>query len=232
MSMFGTISILLLALMSVAGPANGGGSPITLTNDDIVRMAQAKLPPHIIIATIESANLDFDLSPDGLIRLKESGVEDRVIQTMQAKTRERESGATTDAVTRSAPENSRRLATSKDPAFILHNFRTLLVNASDAQYFDSAQVKAELGRNKDFTALKIAVVDDPALADVTLDVSYTFAWDYPFSLRHQNTSVILLSGKGSGPFSGPRGATSVASELTRLLTPYRIDPQPARPGKN
>jgi hypothetical protein len=69
-------------------------------------------------------------------------------------------------------------------------------------------------------------VDDPAVADVVLDVGYTFAWDYPFSLKHQNTSVVLLSGKGSGPFSGPRGATSVAGELVKLLKPYRVAPQP------
>jgi hypothetical protein len=230
MLMRGIVAIVVSLMLS---PTTYGQTalPIALANDDIVRMVQAKLPPDIIIATIESTNFDFDLSPGGLILLKGSGVEDRVIQTMQAKTRERESGATTDAVTRSAPENSRRLATSKDPAFILHNFRTLLVNASDAQFFDSAQMKAELGRNKEFAALNIAVVDDPAVADVTLDVSYTFAWDYPFSLRHQNTSIILLSGKGSGPFSGPSGATSVADELTRLLKPYRNDPQPLAPGK-
>jgi hypothetical protein len=64
-------------------------------------------------------------------------------------------------------------------------------------------------------------VDDPAVADVVLDVAYRFAWDYPFTVRHQNTSVVLVSGKGSGPFSGPRGATSVASELVKALRPFR-----------
>jgi hypothetical protein len=55
-------------------------------------------------------------------------------------------------------------------------------------------------------------------------VNYTFAWDYPFSLQHQNTSLVLLSGKGSGPFSGPTGAASVASELVKALKPYRTAP--------
>jgi len=53
-------------------------------------------------------------------------------------------------------------------------------------------------------------------------VNYTFAWDYPFALRHQNTSVVLLSGKGVGPFSGPAGAISVAGELAKVLRPYRV----------
>jgi hypothetical protein len=79
-----------------------------------------------------------------------------------------------------------------------------------------------------------------SLADVVLNVSYTFAWDYPagsstfemlsgakpllvaFTLKHQNTSVVLLSGKGTGPFSGPAGAPSVAGELVKTLKPFRI----------
>jgi hypothetical protein len=65
------------------------------------------------------------------------------------------------------------------------------------------------------------IVDDPGVADVILDVGYTFAWDYPFSLTHRRTSIVLLSGKGVGRFSGPAGAESVARELATLLKPYR-----------
>jgi hypothetical protein len=82
-------------------------------------------------------------------------------------------------------------------------------------------MKAALGKTKGFDGLGITIVDDSALADAVLHVAYTFAWDYPFSLTHQNTTVVLVSGKGSGPFSGPAGAKSVASEFTKLLKPYR-----------
>lgn len=113
-----------------------------LTNDDVIRMVQAKLSPDIVITTIESNNFAFNLSPGGLIRLKETGVDDRIIQAMQAKSRARETGITTDAVTRSAPEKSDRPATSKDPDFILRKFKTLLLDAKEAKYFDSPQMKA------------------------------------------------------------------------------------------
>jgi len=56
---------------------------------------------------------------------------------------------------------------------------------------------------------------------VILEVGYTFAWDYPFSLLRSNTSVSLLSGKGSGPFTGPAGATSVAKESIKHVKPHR-----------
>jgi hypothetical protein len=55
-----------------------------------------------------------------------------------------------------------------------------------------------------------------------LEVRYVFAWEFPFVLRHQNTSVVLLSGKGRGPFSGPAGAASVAKKFVKLAQPHRV----------
>ena len=212
----------VLALTGLA--AVQSGEP--LTNGDIVKMVRAQLSTNVIMTTIEATPVKFDLSSAGLISLKEAGVDDRIIEAMQAKARARDAGTTTGGAVLIAPEKSELLATSKEPDFILRNFRTMLVNASRASFFGNDQMKAALTQDKGFAALKISIVDDPAVADVVLDVGYTFAWDYPFSLKHQNTSVVLVSGKGSGPFSGPRGATSVAGEVVKLLKPYRVAPQP------
>jgi len=59
-------------------------SPSTevLTNADIVRMVEAKLPDSVIIAKIRSSKANFDTTTDGLIKLKASGVSDAVIQVM------------------------------------------------------------------------------------------------------------------------------------------------------
>jgi len=216
---------LLLALTPILSAQSQGTT--ALTNGDIVKMVRAGLSTSIVLSTIESNNLAFDLSPSALIALKEAGVDDAIIEAMQKLSRARASGETTNAVSRTAPEKSDLLAGSKDPQFILRNFRTVLVDASRANYFGTPQLKAALGQNKDWAALGVAIVDDPAVADAVLEVGYTFAWDFPFSLKHQNTSLVLLSGKGSGPFSGPRGATSVAGELVKLLRPYRDRPAPA-----
>ncbi len=120
-----------------------------------------------------------------------------------------------------APDQSELLRNSKDHDFILHNFHTMYVDARDAQYFGSDQMKAALGRNKEFQKLNIRLVDDPRVADVVLKVSYTFAWDYPFELRHQNTTYVLLAGKGQGPFSGPLGAANVARQFVNAAKPWR-----------
>jgi hypothetical protein len=120
-----------------------------------------------------------------------------------------------------APDQSDLLKNSKDPDYILKNFRTMWVDAREAQYFGSDQMKAALDRNKEFHELNIHMVDDPHLADVLLNVSYTFAWDYPFQLKHQNTTIVLLAGKGEGPFSGPLGAADVAYEFVKAVKRYR-----------
>lgn len=120
-----------------------------------------------------------------------------------------------------AADPSVLLKNSKDHDYILRNFHTMYVDARDAQYFGSDQMKAALGANEDFKKLNIHIVEDARVADTVLTVSYTFAWDYPFALRHQNTTMVLVSGKGVGPFSGPLGAADVAREFVNQVKAWR-----------
>jgi hypothetical protein len=120
-----------------------------------------------------------------------------------------------------ASDPSVLLKNSKDHDYILRNFHTMYVDARDAQYFGSDQMKAALGNNEDFVKLNIHIVEDARVADTVLTVSYTFAWDYPFALRHQNTTMVLASGKGEGPFSGPLGATDVARQFVNAVKAWR-----------
>jgi len=126
-----------------------------------------------------------------------------------------------EAANPDAADQSDLLKNSKDPDFILRNFKTMWVDARQAQYFGSDQMKAALGANEEFRKLNIRIVDDPHVADVLLNVSYTFAWDYPFQLKHQNTTMVLISGKGEGPFSGPLGAADVARQFVNAVRKYR-----------
>ncbi|HEY2114644.1 MAG TPA: hypothetical protein VGJ51_06120 [Candidatus Angelobacter sp.] len=120
-----------------------------------------------------------------------------------------------------ASDPSVLLKNSKDHDYILRNFHTMYVDARDAQYFGSDQMKAALGNNKDFAKLNIHIVEDARVADTVLTIGYTFAWDYPFALRHQNTTMVLVSGKGEGPFSGPLGATDVARQFVNAVKAWR-----------
>jgi len=55
----------------------------TLTNNDVIKMAKVHLPDSIILSKIKSSPCNFDTSVDGLIKLKEAGVSEAVLQAMQ-----------------------------------------------------------------------------------------------------------------------------------------------------
>jgi len=64
-------------------PGQTGGQPDdVLTNNDIVKMARVKLGDAIIISKIKASPCNFDTSVDALVKLKEAGVSDAVIQAM------------------------------------------------------------------------------------------------------------------------------------------------------
>ncbi|HKZ77131.1 MAG TPA: hypothetical protein VJ124_02325 [Pyrinomonadaceae bacterium] len=67
---------------SNASAASSGTPTEVLTNENILRMVEAKLPDSVVIAKIRNSKSKFDTSADGLIKLKQAGVSDAVIQVM------------------------------------------------------------------------------------------------------------------------------------------------------
>tara|TARA_Y100000589_G_scaffold330843_1_gene381852 strand:- start:1090 stop:1992 length:903 start_codon:yes stop_codon:yes gene_type:complete len=58
----------------------------TFTNSDCIKLAKAGLSEDLIISTINSSeSYNFDTSIDAIIKLKEAGVSEKVIQTMMTK---------------------------------------------------------------------------------------------------------------------------------------------------
>jgi hypothetical protein len=66
----------------VAPGQQGEAHDEVLTNSDVVKMAKAKLGDGIIISKIKTSACNFDTSVDALVKLKEAGVSDPVIQAM------------------------------------------------------------------------------------------------------------------------------------------------------
>ncbi len=64
----------------------GARSTAPLTNQDIVLMTRSKFDDATIVKTIQSFNTNFDLSVAALMKLKDAGVTQTVIQAMLAKT--------------------------------------------------------------------------------------------------------------------------------------------------
>lgn len=79
-------AIVLMAYLGVSPIAQGAVDP-SMTNTDVINLVAAKLGDAVIITAIQSApRADFDLSPKGLIALKQNGASDAVIAAMQKAT--------------------------------------------------------------------------------------------------------------------------------------------------
>jgi len=104
---------LLLVLASLApalavpfpSPVQPSGET-PLTNDDVIKMVQAKLGDAVIVAKIRSSASQFDTSTDGLIKLKHSGVSDAVLRAIA------ESGSSTSMTSKSIEPAAATAATS------------------------------------------------------------------------------------------------------------------------
>ena len=71
---------------AAATRANTRAVQLAVTNTDLVQMAQAGLSENVIIGAIRNRGGRFDLSPQGLIALKQAGVSDRVVAAAQSAT--------------------------------------------------------------------------------------------------------------------------------------------------
>lgn len=71
------------ASASAVAYANQQAAAQAVTNYDLVRMSQAGMGDDLIVSTMRARGARLDLSPEGLIALKQSGVSDRVLMSAQ-----------------------------------------------------------------------------------------------------------------------------------------------------
>jgi len=73
----------LLAALLLATPLAALAAP--MTNDDVVKLVRSGLGEDTIVQAINAGQPGFDTSADGLVKLKQFGVSDRLIQLMISK---------------------------------------------------------------------------------------------------------------------------------------------------
>jgi len=117
---FPHVLILCLTLLYASGSERAGAqqnsAPLpthALTNQDVVRMTKASFGDATIVKMIETHSSSFELSVDALLRLKELGVSQAVIQAMLSTDAERKPAA---AMSQPAPVPATPAAVSVKPA--------------------------------------------------------------------------------------------------------------------
>jgi len=72
-----------LCLIALAIPLVCAAAP--MTNDDVIKLVKGGLGDATVLQAIDGAEPGFDTSPDGLVKLKQGGVSEAVIQRILAK---------------------------------------------------------------------------------------------------------------------------------------------------
>jgi outer membrane lipoprotein SlyB len=90
--------LLLLTLLAFSHAALAA----PMTNDDVIKMVKGGLGEATVLQAIDGAEPGFDTSPDGLVKLKQGGVSDSVIQRILAR-RSGPAGAAPAAAAAAAP---------------------------------------------------------------------------------------------------------------------------------
>lgn len=107
-----------------------------------------------------------------------------------------------------------------DPARLLHQSRTLYVN-SYSNLFKPVQLRNELQKKREFTDWNLSFVDEREVADLILTIEHVpLTWEFPFSIKHQRTGVVITTGKIYA-WGGGDGAILMASRVVERLTKLR-----------
>ncbi len=122
--------VICLAIVCVCGPTPAGAQQASahpLTNQDIVRMAKAKFDDATIVKTIEAHTAAFDLSVEALLKLKDAGVSQAVIQAMLSTGAEKKAVSATPATVVSTPAKPPQSAEFPDEVGVYEVLRGKLV---------------------------------------------------------------------------------------------------------
>jgi hypothetical protein len=158
--------VLLLAFTLLAASTKGAAQTQRLTNRPSGRASQV-IVPYRYDSTFNDpirASAPYTAAMQAQARLDQAqqshmlgNPEQQIASRHFANQREPQQLAQPDA-----PDQSDLLKNSKDPDFILRNFRTMWVDAREAEYFDSYQMKVAGGEANFYAALALKFQHSPS----------------------------------------------------------------------
>lgn len=106
------ILTVILAVVPVVGAQQ---TQKQLTNDGVIKMAQAGLSESVVIAAIQSSPANYDISPDGLIALQKAGVTKNELDAILAAQKAANGGGTATAPANAADAGAGTAAPAAAP---------------------------------------------------------------------------------------------------------------------
>src|SRR5437868_808492 len=90
------VAVLICAVLFI-GFALAQNNTKPLTNDDVVAMVKGGLPENTVINAINAQDSNFDVSATALIKLKQQGINSKIMDAMLAAANKKHSAATAAA---------------------------------------------------------------------------------------------------------------------------------------
>lgn len=177
--------------------------PKLLTNAKIIKMASVKMGDAVILGTIKTSPSNFDTSPDALIKLKQAGVSDAVLQAMQEAAAPPQTEASEDAPA-SAP--------TQQTFSVQHRHISLLGAGSDAIYYCSGDLSVSADGTVRYDCTQ---TDDPSGRCDHVSIP-------PGSLKQAKVGYnglhLATNGRGNFDFVGDSGTINAALKAISPLT--------------
>ncbi len=211
--------------------ASGGqSSPGVLTNEEVIKLVQAKLPDSVVLAKIKSSSCDFDTSTDALVKLKRAGVSDSVLEAIV--------DAQVQSVHSDPAENPPPAAPAESPVSapppaqmtfpVRHRHISLVGPGSDAIYYCSGDLSVSADSTVRYDCTQ---TDDPSgrCDHVSVPAGYLK------QAKMGSDGALHLASKGQGNFdffgdpSTVKGALTAIQPLTVIVAKPSTDITAAPP---
>ncbi len=96
-------AVLLMALWMPQG--SSAQTKVPLSDEDVIQIVSNGLPDDVVIGSIAANDVNFDVSPNGLLTLKKADVSDKVVEAMLSAEAKKRDAARTIAASVQVPAN-------------------------------------------------------------------------------------------------------------------------------
>jgi SH3-like domain-containing protein len=186
-------SILFLAFFSAAISAQTE----ILTNKDVVLMSKAGLSRELIIGKIKDTKSTFDVSVEGLINLKNEGVDDQIIQAMVDNSRavreqNPQAGFGNQPVIEAVP------TVLQQPADAVRQAKTIAIEKSTL-HPSRQELEKELLKRRDWKSLNLNIVRYKEGADLRVEIGRVpfsiLTHRYVFRVYDNRSGTVIAAGE-------------------------------------
>ena len=212
---------LVLTLILISGLTVAVAQNEKLDNRIVIEMSKAGLSAELIVRKISTSQNAFDVSANGLIDLKKSGVDDVVIGAMIEHTENvsSQSPASTDSP-KGFSESGAPPAAS--PNSIMMSAKTIAFGKSSLQPSRQALEK-ELMKRKDFQQLNLTIQRYKETADLYVDIGFVFGslitHRYVYRVYDRRSGAVIAAGETT---SWGSLAENLARHIAKSLTALRL----------